>query len=218
MLDTAGAATLRTALEPLARRNGKDDGRLRHKRLADALVEAANHVLDSDRLPQRANQRPHVQVTTTLETLRALPGAPAGGMEFAPPISAETVRRLACDCSIVRVLFGAESQVIDVGRAKRVVSAPLWRALCARDRGCVWPGCDRTASWTQAHHVIHWSNHGPTDLSNLALLCFRHHWKVHEGGWQLVRSADGVVSAIAPPQTYLSWIRAWYAMPNPMRN
>ena len=212
MLDAAGAATLRTALEPLARRSGGDDKRLRQKRLADALVEVANHVLDADALPQRGNQRPHVQVTTTLETLRGLAGAAAGEMEFAPPIAAETVRRLSCDSSIVRVLLGADSAIVDVGRAKRVVSPALRRALVARDKGCVWPGCDRTPTWTQAHHIVFWGDNGPTDLSNLALLCYRHHWKVHEGGWQLVRSADGTISTVAPAPSY-----RWMWGRNPLR-
>jgi hypothetical protein len=202
MLDPAGAAAVRTALEPLARRNGKDDGRVRHKRLADALVEVANHCLENGLVPQRANQRAHVQVTTSLETLQGLAGSSAGEMEFSVPIAAETVRRLACDSSVVRVLLGADSAVIDVGRAKRVVSAPLRRALDARDKGCVWPGCDRTASWTNAHHIVFWADNGRTDLANLVLLCYRHHAAVHEGRWQLIRSDDGAILTLPPPVHY----------------
>ncbi|HEY8755920.1 MAG TPA: HNH endonuclease signature motif containing protein [Candidatus Dormibacteraeota bacterium] len=40
-------------------------------------------------------------------------------------------------------------------------------ALNFRDKGCRWPGCDRPASWTAAHHVIHWAQGGRTDLDNL---------------------------------------------------
>jgi HNH endonuclease len=39
-----------------------------------------------------------------------------------------------------------------------------------RDQGCVWPGCDRPASFTSGHHLAHWIHGGPTDLSNLVLL------------------------------------------------
>jgi hypothetical protein len=99
---------------------------------------------------------------------------------------------------VTRVLLDSESSVIDVGRAKRVVSGPARRALNARDGSCRWPGCDRPASWSAAHHVVHWVHGGTTDLDNLILLCHRHHWMVHEGKWQLVRSDDGRMLAIPP--------------------
>ena len=116
-LDSAGGAALRTALEPLARPAGAEDDRCRERRLADALVELATHALDAGLVPQRAGQRPHLQVTTTLETLRGLAGSPAGELEFSLPISATTVQRLACDSTITRVVLGSQSVVIDVGRA-----------------------------------------------------------------------------------------------------
>jgi len=177
VLDPEGGNALRTALEPLARRAGKRDDRKRDRRLADALVELA-----------QLGQRSHLQVTASLETLLQRCGAPAADLEFSLPISATAVQRLACDCNVTRILLGADSQVIDVGRSTRTVSAPMRRALEARDRGCRWPGCDRPAKWSAAHHVVHWSRGGHTDLGNLVLLCSRHHWMVHEGGWQIVRT------------------------------
>ena len=188
VLDPEGGNVLRTALEPLARRNGKEDDRKRDRRLADAIVELA-----------KSNQRSHLQVTTSLETLLQRGGAPAADLEFSLPISAAAVQRLACDCNVTRVLLGADSQVIDVGRSKRTVSGPMRRALDTRDKGCRWPGCDRPAKWSAAHHVVHWSRGGSTDLGNLVLLCRRHHWMVHEGGWQIVRTADQGFTTV-PPQ------------------
>jgi hypothetical protein len=123
-LDKVGGAAVQTALEPLARRAGKDDDRLRDRRLANALVELAMHALDNGLLPQRT----HLQVTTSLETLLGLSGAPAAEMEFSPPISAKAVERLACDCSVTRILLGSDSTVIDVGRARRVISGPQRKA------------------------------------------------------------------------------------------
>ena len=111
-LDTEGGATLRAALEPLARPAGEGDGRTRARRFADALVEL-------------------------------------GG-----PLPAETARRLGCDAAVTRVVFGADSAVLDVGRATRVPATATRRALLARDRGCVWPGCHRPASWGEIHHSI----------------------------------------------------------------
>src|ERR1700694_485904 len=191
ILDPAGGAAVRTALEPLARRSGAHDDRNRERRLADALVDLSMHAFDTGLIPQQASQRTHLQVTTTLETLRGLPGAAAAEMEFSLPISAKAVERLACDCSVTRILLDSDSMVIAVGRAKRVISGPQRKALSARDRGCIWPGCDRPASWTSGHHLVHWIRGGSGDLPNLVLLCYRHHWMVHEGKWQLVRSDEG---------------------------
>jgi len=198
VLDAEGGAVLRIALEPLAKPAGKGDDRAQPRRLADALVELAGHLLDNGMAPQRATQRPHLQVTTTLGTLLSHAGAPAGELEFSLPISAASVERLACDSNITRILLGADSQVIDVGRSKRVVSPAQRRALNVRDKGCRWPGCDRPASYTSAHHLVHWTKGGPTDLDNLALLCLRHHWLVHEGKWQLVKTESGEMLAVPP--------------------
>jgi hypothetical protein len=198
ILDKVGGAALRTALEPLAKRAGKYDDRKLDRRMADALIDLSMHALDNG-VP---NRRTHLQVTTSLETLLGLSGAPAAEMEFSLPISAKAVERLACDCSITRILLDSESMVIDVGRAKRVVSGPQSKALKVRDRGCTWPGCDRPATWTSAHHVVHWIHGGATDLPNLVLLCYRHHWMVHEGEWQIVRSDDGNMLTIPPTMSF----------------
>jgi len=78
------------------------------------------------------------------------------------------------------------------------VSGPTRRALDARDRGCRWPGCERPASWSAAHHLVHWAQGGTTELGNLVLLCHRHHRMVHEGGWQLVRTDDQRLLTVPP--------------------
>jgi len=193
-LDSVGGAAVRSALEPLAMPHGDHDERNRERRYADAMVEIFTHAQDAGSLPQR----PHLQVTASLDTLRGLAGSPAGDMEYSLPVSAETVQRLACDGTITRVVLSPESVVIDVGRARRVVAGATRRALAARDGHCRWPHCDRPASWSDAHHVIHWSKGGETDLSNMVLLCHRHHWMAHEGGWQLVQTADGEVLTVPP--------------------
>jgi hypothetical protein len=202
VLDPEGGAALRTALEPLARRSGAHDDRDRERRLADALVDLSMHALDSGLTPQQGSQRTHLQVTTSLETLLGLPGAPAADMEFSLPISSKTVERLACDCSVTRILLDSHSMVIDVGRAKRTVSGPARKALNVRDRGCTWPACERPASWTSGHHLKHWLHGGTNDPPNLTLLCYRHHWMVHEGNWQIVRGDDGRMLTIPPTVTF----------------
>ena len=99
----------------------------------------------------------------------------AGGcrLDDGPALAAETTRRLACDASITRN-----------GRKTRTIPPPLRRALHTRDRGCRFPGCENRR-FLDAHHLHHWARGGPTTLTNLVLLCRRHHQLVHEGGWQI---------------------------------
>jgi hypothetical protein len=192
VLDPVGGAAFRTAIEPLARKSGAHDDRSLERRQADALVELASG----------GGSQAQLQVTSSIETLLGLVGAPGAEMEFSVPISSTTVERLACDSSIARILLDSESTVIDVGRSKRVVSEPTRRALAARDGHCRWPRCDRPASWSAAHHVVHWIHGGTTDLDNLVLLCHRHHRMVHEGNWQIVRGDDGRMLTIPPTVTF----------------
>jgi Domain of unknown function (DUF222) len=149
-VDREGAAALKSALGPLTRRSGEDDHRTQSERNAHALVELAHHALDSGWI----RGRPHLQVTASFETLAGHIGSPAGELEFSAPICRATVERLACDCSLTRVILDSDSMVIDVGRSKRIVNGSQQRALRARDKGCRWPGCDRAASWTNAHQSI----------------------------------------------------------------
>src|SRR5207253_2191076 len=79
---------------------GEHAGRLLPQRYADALVELAS-----------AGRPANIQVTATIETLKGLAGAGAAEMEFSLPISSVAVQRMACDCSVTRVLLSQESLV-----------------------------------------------------------------------------------------------------------
>ena len=162
----------------------------------------------------RAASRPHVTVTVSwTELWRALTGvAPTrdspvdgAGLESltAPvgeglarfgdgrgPIPASVLRRIACDGALTRVVFGADSQVIDVGRAQRTVTGPLRRAVVARDQHCTFPGCDEPPSRCEVHHaVVHWADGGSTSAENAALLCWHHHDHVDGTGITMRRRA-----------------------------
>ena len=188
VLDPVGGAAVRAVLEPLARPMGAHDYRDRPKRLADALVEQVTGA---------GKVQVQMQVTSTIETLLGLFGAPGAETECVVPVSAKTVERWACDCSITRVLM-QDSVPMDVGRAARVIKGPQRRALIARDKHCQWPGCERPASWCDGHHVVHWINGGGLELENMVLLCQRHHWMVHEGGWQVIKTEDEGLLPVAP--------------------
>jgi Domain of unknown function (DUF222)/HNH endonuclease len=95
-------------------------------------------------------------------------------------------------------LGGPPTQPLDLGRASRVITPAQRNALAVRDRGCMFPDCDRPLAWCEGHHLVHWADGGPTDLANLALLCRQHHRAVHEGGWQLTRGPDGRFTATPP--------------------
>jgi hypothetical protein len=104
-------------------------------------------------------------------------------------VSAETSQRLGCDASRVVMEHDAEGRIFDVGPKTRTIPPALRRALLYRDRSCRFPGCH--GRFCQAHHIRHWAHGGPTTLSNLVLLCRRHHRAVHEEGYRVERLADG---------------------------
>jgi hypothetical protein len=102
-------------------------------------------------------------------------------LENGTHVSAETSRRLACDASLVVMQHARDGRVVEVAARTRTISPALRRALQHRDRGCRFPGCG--LPFGQGHHLQHWADGGPTTLSNLALLCRRHHRAVHEEGY-----------------------------------
>lgn len=106
-------------------------------------------------------------------------------------LALETARRLGCDCSLVGIVEDEHGEPLSVGRKTRTLSPALQRALKARDGGCRFPGCDRMR-YTQGHHVKHWVDGGETKLKNLVTLCTFHHRLVHEGGFGLRATDDGL--------------------------
>jgi len=110
-------------------------------------------------------------------------------LENGARVSAETSQRIACDASRVVMRHGHDGHVVEVGARTRTIPPAIRRALHHRDHGCRFPGCG--VRFGQGHHIRHWAHGGPTTLSNLALLCRRHHRAVHEEGYQLDRQPDG---------------------------
>ena len=111
------------------------------------------------------------------------------------PVSAETARRIACDAGKLRMTHRS-GQILSVGRKTRTIPPPIRRALEFRDQGCRFPGC--TSQHCDAHHIVHWADGGETKLSNLVLLCRRHHRLLHEGGFTVQMSEEGVVQFLHP--------------------
>jgi hypothetical protein len=150
-------------------------------------------------LPDNGGEPPQLSVLTDLATLQARRGG-FGELPDGSVLAGETVRRLACDAKITRIVLDGASQPLDVGRARRTVTAAQRRALRVRDGGCRFPGCDRPVEWTDAHHVRWWSRGGRTDIGELILLCRTHHTAVHEGGWHIRLLGPGPPDQTAPDQ------------------
>ncbi len=204
-LDSEGGAIVLAAIDARCRPDPQVEG-LRPRSLAErratALIEMAAESLERGSLGGRAPVT--VDVVVDVATLFGDPFADLRDVRCelrgVGPIAAETARRLRCDAAVGRVIMHGRSEVLNLGRRTRVVSAAQRRGLAHRDGGCVFPGCDRPDPWCDGHHLVHWTRGGPTDLDNLALLCRRHHVAVHEGGWQLGRDpTTGAWNANAPP-------------------
>ncbi|MFP3714236.1 DUF222 domain-containing protein [Puerhibacterium sp. TATVAM-FAB25] len=113
------------------------------------------------------------------------------------PVPRELLAKIACDAEVTRVVFGPDSQVLDVGRARRTVTGQLRRAVVARDRHCTWPGCLEPPARCEVHHAVtHWADGGATSADNAALLCWHHHTVVDTTGvtmrWEHGRDGHGV--------------------------
>jgi hypothetical protein len=104
LLEPEAGEILLTALEPLARPANAEDQRSGAQRRADALTELARRALEGGRLPNSGGVRPQVTVTVELASLLGQPDLPGAEGGWVGPLPAETVRRLACDATLTRVL------------------------------------------------------------------------------------------------------------------
>jgi hypothetical protein len=160
-------------------------------RRADALALVAESFLAHGAWEVHGTDRHQIVVHVAQETLRDRT-AGCCEIEHGPSIAAETARRFACDASVVELTETEDGEPLNVGRKTRTISAPLRRALNARDKGCRFPGCANTR-YLDAHHVEHWANGGETKPGNLVSLCRFHHHAVHEGGVRIEVLDDGAL-------------------------
>src|SRR5213596_1645670 len=156
---------------------------------ADALALLAETALHHGIDPGAPGERYQVVVHVDAAVLADPDQAGQSVLEDGLRVPAGTSQRLACDASRVVMRHDAAGRLLEVGARTRTIPPALRRALHHRDRGCRFPGCG--LRFGQGHHVRHWAQGGPTTLSNLALLCRRHHRAVHEEGYQVERQPDG---------------------------
>jgi len=147
------------------------------------VLQALNAAMD-------AQQRDTQSDDVTAETLALDDSDGRCELDDGQRLAPDTVRRLACDGSLLHITEDSAGNPLDIGRKTRAVPPALRRALQARDAGCRFPGCSHRR-FVDAHHIEHWADGGRTSIDNLVLLCRRHHRLVHEGGFGLVKIADG---------------------------
>jgi len=178
-LDPEGGTTLKTALQGLMKTQPKDDKRTPDQGRADAAVEMARCCLEAGALPEQGGEKPHLMLISELSTLRLEPGSRLAELDWGPLVTGESARRIACDAAITPVIVDSDGEVLYVGNSSRSLPTRLHKALKLRDRHCQTPGCPMPADRCQAHHIRHWADGGPTELSNIKLYCTYHHTLLH---------------------------------------
>jgi len=178
---------------------------------ADALALLAETALRQELDPGAPGEQYQVVVHVDAAVLEDPEQPGSAVLERGGCVSAETSRRLACDASRVVMRHDESGRVVEVGARTRTIPPAIRRALNHRDRGCRFPGCGSPLG--EGHHVRHWANGGLTTLSNLALLCRRHHRAVHEEGYQVQRVADGTLQFRRPDGRLLPEVPPPVAVP-----
>jgi len=154
-------------------------------RSADALAEVAETYMNAKPVQNSTADRYQVVVHVAADVSAETPH-----LEGGPHVSAETSRRIACDCSVLGIRQDQDGEPLAIGRKTRSIPPAMRRALRMRDEGCRFPGCTND-KFVDGHHVEHWADGGETNLENLVLLCRRHHHLVHEGGFSCEKSKSG---------------------------
>lgn len=177
------------------RRRGRDqrdpraEARTGEQRRADALLELVAAAQTGNGSPSMAGDRPRVVVLMDEDSLRQR-AEQAGRLGSGERITAGELRRLVCDAELTPVVLGSDSEVLDAGRDKRLVTPQIRRTLSARDGGCQFPGCDVRDERCEAHHIIPWWAGGATALENLVSLCPHHHHLVEPARFWRSQGSD----------------------------
>jgi hypothetical protein len=109
------------------------------------------------------------------------------------PIGHAALRELMERANIQLVVTTDDGEPLHVGRARRLATAAMLLALVARSGGtCEFPGCHAKHHRAHAHHILWWEHGGPTDITNLVLICAHHHALIHKRGYTVARGPTGL--------------------------
>ena len=185
------AAVLEAAIGPLSAPAPNDEtGERDHRPAGQRRVEALTQVcqrssaIDAEMTggadsAAGASSALHVTIALTDLEQRTGCGEVLGSTATGTVLSPEVLRRISCDAALVPHVLGSAGEDLDLGRVTRLFTRAQRRRLLRRDRCCTYPGCTAPATWSRAHHVVHWADGGLSDVDNAALLCQRHHTLVH---------------------------------------
>ena len=187
-------AEVRGTLEAQARDIPSDGETPWDQRLCDAFVGIVRSSGRSSQTGSPFTVVAHVPLETLLDETSEL----CGELEREGLISADTVRRVACDATVILAVDDNLGHTMYEGRRRRSPSATQRRELRRRDRHCRFPGC-ANATFVDPHHIRWWKPHrGTTDLPNLALLCEHHHHLVHSKQWSVAGNANEELTFVGP--------------------
>jgi hypothetical protein len=150
-----------------------------------AFLEAA----DPRRIPSQGGASTTIVVTIDLDKLRAGLGWALTG--DSDKLTAAEVRRLACQANLVPAVLGGDSEVLDLGRSRRLFSPAQRLALGLRWKTCAIDGCEIPGEWCEVHHLDPWASGGTTDLANGIKICPRHHHYVDDPRFTLTQTPAG---------------------------
>ncbi|WP_119698392.1 HNH endonuclease signature motif containing protein [Microbacterium halotolerans] len=204
VFDDEGAAFVRSVLDSALR------PRLGGPRFVDAAEkEAAQELVDDPRTFEQLSYDLLFDVirSGTLADAKSVHGTKQAGVRLVRIVdspaevggAAHTEDRLtrvpapvadqrACDTGTVPVSVSPAGDPLNVGREHRLFTPAQRIALAVRDGGCRWRGCDRPASYCEAHHIDHFAEGGRTDVNRGILLCRFHHMRLHTGGHRITRT------------------------------
>ncbi len=223
-VDDLAAHTIRLALEAATPRPGVEDTRTGGQRHADALVALAETALTGAKATGNARSqilitmsehtfthtRRHLQAARqagpdgdaagTCETAQDLGPAPVVRYQDGPLLPLSEIGRALCDSDVARLVIGADSHPLDLGRSVRLFTAAQRRAIIARDTACAWPECTMPTRYSEVHHLDWYDDdHGHTDTHRGVLVCSFHHHELHRRNLDLVRDT-GLRRAAGPPR------------------
>jgi len=158
------------------------------QRMADAFVSLITGSKGGS-LSGKSHLRHHMMSIVDLSRMRVDDPRGSATLIDGTSLPQKVLERLACISDITGVIFDGPGQPIWVGRSSRHATPSQWKALIARDRGCV--GCGADPNRCEAHHIRPWDRGGATDIVNLVLVCSRCHHNVHDRGMRLTRGPNG---------------------------
>ncbi len=167
---------------------------------ARAHLRAATH--EQDPLPGLPGTDPGEDLDPVTRTLLSAP--PVVRLEDGPLVAPSELGRILCTSEMTRLVVGADSLPLDVGRAQRLFAGHLRRAVVARDSHCSWNGCTMPARFCEVHHIDWWDDdHGHTSVDRGVLLCDYHHHEIHRRDLDVVREPPDGPPPDGPPRRHV---------------